>query len=168
MVNMVKVWVISISAPTSLVGASKLTFKQNSILVFSCLHIEGKSSQILSLCLPYLLSKWVTGSLLFLVLILSLVCLCFLKTSHTEGSCFVWFNASCYRHAAFLHWICNLSIDVIDVPRGFCAWSSGYPTAAEISLASSMSETRCEKIHFNIIWKACRYCKIDDQYNEKI
>lgn len=43
MLNSMKVWDISISAPTSLVGASKLTFKQNSILVSSYLHVGGKS-----------------------------------------------------------------------------------------------------------------------------
>jgi len=60
-----------------------------------------------------------------------------------------------------------LTIDVIDVPRGFCTQSSGYLTAAKISLASSMLEPRYENIHFIIIQKAYRYCKTHDQYNEK-
>jgi len=45
MLNTVQVYDTSISAPTSLEGASKLTLKQNSILVSSCLHVGGKSPQ---------------------------------------------------------------------------------------------------------------------------
>lgn len=90
--------------------------------------LEGKVLRIPSLCLPLSsvkMSPWFSFvSSLFLVLILRLVCLCFVQTSHTERNCFAWFNASCCRHAALLHQNCNLTIDVIDVPRGFCAWSS--------------------------------------------
>lgn len=62
----------------------------------------------------------------------------------------------------------NLTVNVIDIPRGFCAESSVYFIAAEFFLASSISETRCEKNVLKIIGIVWKYCKLHEQYKEKM